>query len=225
MNESNHAVPAPWQLSGRGYIIALSCSPAFGEICARDMPALAGRARGGMGVLMVVDYASSNVGPYRELLLCPGRFDIGQRPTAAITHIWVSTQASVDNGQRNWGLPKRLASFDTLAHDAHSERVRVQLPAHAPLTLALSRHGPRLPLGTGMLPSAWHTLEQPWHGHFYRTVIQANTRGRFARLRNHDIPHDSGFPDIGSQALGIGVYADGFDLRFPPATRRPIDTA
>ncbi|MES1932481.1 hypothetical protein T35B1_07721 [Salinisphaera shabanensis T35B1] len=225
MNEPNRHIPAPWQLTGRGYVIALSCSRSFGEQCGAHIPELAGRARGGLGALMMVDYASSNVGPYRELLLCPGRFDFGDREAATITHIWVSTQASVDNGQRNWGLPKRLASFETIEHNDNSEGFRVQLPDHAPLTLSFSRRGPRLPLSTGVLPQAWRTLEQPWQGYDYRTVIGAKTRSRLARLEDIDNPADSGFPDIADQKARIGLYADRFDLHFPPATRRPGDTA
>lgn len=225
MSPPNIEAPAPWQLTGRGYVIALSCSPTFGERCAENVPDLAGRARGGMGALMLIDYASSNVGPYRELLLCPGRFEFGHRQAAAITDIWVSTSASVDNGQRNWGLPKRLARFETLASNDVRERFRVQLPNHTALTLSFTRSGPRLPLSTGILPRAWRTLEQPWQGRYYRTLIRARTRSRLARLADYDIPNDSGFPDIAGQTPRIGLYADRFDLCFPPATHRDIESA
>lgn len=221
MNDRPSA-PAPWQLTGQGYLIALSCSRAFGEACARDTPELAGRAHGGLGALMLIDYASSNVGPYRELLLCPGRFDFGGRLTAAITHIWVSSAESVVNGRHNWGLPKRQAHFETVSRADGHETVQVQLPEHAPLTLSFTRRGPSLPMRTGILPRAWRTLEQPWHGHYYRTCIRARASARLARLGGYDIPANSGFPDIAGQTPRIGLYAERFDLTFPRAESWPI---
>ncbi|WP_348765004.1 acetoacetate decarboxylase family protein [uncultured Salinisphaera sp.] len=222
MSDHTPHAPPPWRLTGSGYVLLLFCSQACGNRCAEAIPGLAGQARGGIGALMLVDYAHSNVGPYRELLLAPGRFDVGQRRAAVVTHIWVSTQASVDNGRRNWGLPKQLASFETIEHGSDGERVRVQLPDHAPVTLSFSQRGPRLPLSTRILPEAWRALEQPWNGHYYRTVIGAKTRARLARLHTINTPAGCGFPDIGGQKARVGVYADRFDLRFPPATTRPI---
>lgn len=217
--------PAPWQLTGTGYVIALACSPEFGAACAADTPDLAGRALGGMGALMLVDYATSNVGPYRELLLCPGVFDFGDRRAAAITHIWVSSTASVVNGRHNWGLPKRLAHFNTIDRSPRGDTVEIQLPEHAPLTLSFRQKGPRLPMRTGILPRAWRTLEQPWEGRYYRTCIRARTRARLATLDDYRIPPDSGFPNITGQKPRIGLHADRFHLTFARAESTPIETA
>ncbi|MCD0165179.1 hypothetical protein IHN58_05875, partial [Deinococcus sp. 12RED42] len=64
----------------------------------------------GRGVLMLVRYASSPVGPYDELLWAEVRGSpVGRRPQ--VTRIVVSTEASVVWGRRNWGIPKELASF------------------------------------------------------------------------------------------------------------------
>ncbi|ROO26403.1 acetoacetate decarboxylase family protein [Salinisphaera orenii] len=224
MNEGDRIVPAPWRLTGQGYVIALSCSAAFGAACGADTPGLAGRACGGLGALMLIDYAGSDVGPYRELLLCPGVFDFGDRRAAAITHIWVSSDASVVNGRHNWGLPKERANFETLARTDRAERCRIQRPGRAPITLHLSRRGPKLPLHSAILPRASRTLEQPWRGRRYRTCIRARARARLARLEAHDIPPDSGFPDITGQTPRLGLHADRFDLVFPKAQRQPMDS-
>lgn len=225
MSDQQPIEPPPWQLTGRGYVITLSCSQEFGAACARDIPGLAGRARGGLGALMFVDYATSNVGPYRELLLCPGVFDFDGRRAAAVTHIWVSSMESVISGRHNWGLPKCLAYFDT-QHDEHGqETCRIQLPDHAPLMLHFAQRGPRIPMGTGVLPRAWRTLEQPWEGRYYRTCIRARARARLARITDQEIPSDSGFPDFSGQKPRIGLYADRFDLTFPHATSWPMEAA
>ena len=53
---------------------------------------------------------ASPVGPYDELLwLTWAAGPAGVRPQ--VRAIWVSTRASAADGQRNWGLPKRLAHF------------------------------------------------------------------------------------------------------------------
>ena len=100
MTESQpiHA-PPPWQLRGQGYIILIRCSREFSEtLCGWTCRVWPGAALGGIGTVMVVDYSESAVGPYRELLLVPGRFDVEGRKRFAVTDILVSSQ--VQRGQR-----------------------------------------------------------------------------------------------------------------------------
>ncbi|GAB3670557.1 acetoacetate decarboxylase family protein [Salinisphaera aquimarina] len=214
--------PAPWQLTGHGYVQALRCSREFGEQCLRACPEFEGRALGGMGALMYIDYASSNVGPYRELLLSPGTFEIGGRRAAAITHIWVSSPASVANGRRNWGLPKEQAVFESAYNADGSETVRVHRDTAPPLSLTFAARGPALPVTTAILPRRWRTLEQPWHGQLYRTAIQARGRARIAALREVSNPAGSGFPDFSEQTRIVTVAASAFELVFPVPTIRTL---
>ncbi|MFT2720651.1 hypothetical protein ACMT4L_11660 [Deinococcus sp. A31D244] len=125
---------------------------------------------GARGVLMLVRYASSPVGPYDELLWAEVRGSpVGLRPT--VTRIVVSTEASVVWGRRNWGIPKELAAFQWSGAGLvggpdgwHGEggQVRVtgaggEMLAH----LGFRAGGPRLPVWTGAVPGAWRTLAQP----------------------------------------------------------------
>jgi hypothetical protein len=66
-------------------------------------------------VAMVVDYRSSPVGPYREILASPtlrrpggghGKF-----PRLAVPFIAVDSERSVHGGRAHWQLPKVLADF------------------------------------------------------------------------------------------------------------------
>ena len=211
--------PPPWRLTGHGYVLLLRCTRAFGNACARGQPGLEGRALGGMAALMLVDYAGSDVGPYRELLLCPGSFRVGRRKAAAITHIWVSTQTSVINGRRNWGLPKREAGFERLdaPQNGADPSYRVRLGDAPALRLGFSPRGPRLPVTTALLPRRWHTLLQPWEGRRYETRIQARGRARLARLCDYANPADSGFPDIATQTWIGALTVCAFRMRFPAA--------
>jgi len=209
--------PPPWRLTGRGYIVGLHCSSAFGQSCAADSPGVRGKALGGLGALMLVDYHESDVGPYQELLLCPGRFRIGRDSAASVTHIWVSTQASVVNGRRHWGLPKEQAVFEARDDDDGRQILTVQRGDRSPLRFVFRSSGPALPITTRLLPQRWHTLEQPWQHQVYRTVVQARGRTRLARLEDCHNPPDSGFPDFAGQARSIGTAATDFELMFPNA--------
>jgi hypothetical protein len=69
----------------------------------------------GLGMAMIISYKNSNAGPYDELLFAtpcqsptvPGEF----LPTYRIPLIYVSTEESVRNGRKNWGIRKELANF------------------------------------------------------------------------------------------------------------------
>ncbi|MES1928216.1 hypothetical protein SADO_03135 [Salinisphaera dokdonensis CL-ES53] len=212
-------IAPPWQLEGRGLIALFACSREFGNACAEAVPALRGRARGGIGALMLVDYASSNVGPYRELLIVPGRFANEHGvPMPAVTHIWVSTQESVDGGRFNWGLPKQRASFrDRNQADGHARQVNIHRGGSATIRLAYRAFGPPLPVTTRLLRPRWHTLDQPCGDYRYRTRISARGRVRAARLTDHAIPSDAGFADIFSQRHLATLAVSRFAMTFPTA--------
>ena len=73
--------PAPWNLRGSAWIIALKLPPGAPARDAFLPPGLARQGRGLASYLMYVDYAESKCGPYRELLFIPGafRFAVGEQ--------------------------------------------------------------------------------------------------------------------------------------------------
>ncbi|KAH7138483.1 hypothetical protein B0J11DRAFT_421942 [Dendryphion nanum] len=109
-----------------------------------------GEFKGGLGVVMIVRYTDTPVGPYDELLLIPGNFSV-PTPTSAsttpptfslprsalrITRIYVSTSnaATVYNGRRNWNIPKHHARFSfsapqTLAGQSPPQEMTVKVYA------------------------------------------------------------------------------------------------
>ena len=108
--------PAPWDLTGSGWMVALKAPPGSPSRDAFLPGSLAGQGRGAISYLMYVDYAESACGPYRELLFIPGAFpfaDGGRHLT--ISRILVSTWYSVVNGRLNWGIPKDRADFEVAA--------------------------------------------------------------------------------------------------------------
>ncbi|MES1926247.1 hypothetical protein T31B1_13034 [Salinisphaera sp. T31B1] len=202
-------------------MIGLYCSRAFAQACQTEASGTPGRALGGLGVLMVVDYHASDIGPYRELLLCPGRFASGGRRRPAITHIWVSTRESVVNGRHHWGLPKKLAEFDNRCIGGR-EIIRVQRTSRPAVTFDFRPTGPRLPIGTALVPRAWRTLLQTAQSQRYATTPTASGRLRAARLCGYHNPPGSGFPDISGQRRLCVLAIDSLVLEFPTACVEPV---
>ena len=59
----------------------------------------------------IIRYSDTPVGSYDELAILPGYFNgVGaagtQRKDLRITGIWVSQEATLVNGRRNWNIPK-----------------------------------------------------------------------------------------------------------------------
>ena len=104
-------IPAPWTLTGDGLMLFYRFPREFVLENGFVPPELCQSFVGGFGSVMLVDYQTSNVGPYRELLFIPGQFQFGSKRYYAITKIYVSTQISVENGRINWAIPKEIADF------------------------------------------------------------------------------------------------------------------
>lgn len=95
-------VPAPWSLALQGVVVFLrDTAPPGRGLLAR------------YSAVAWVDYASSNVGPYRELLYAERVIRRRGRPTGpSVLDIWVTSQASAISGNANWGLTKSVIDID-----------------------------------------------------------------------------------------------------------------
>jgi len=135
--------PAPWQCRGQAFWFLLhnsSTTPLPSEFHdPRDYTSTANandnsNFAGGLGMIQVVRYTDTPVGPYDELLYIPGAFNyttttknsggdgnskVEERKTLShlrITRIYVSSEASIYNGRKNWNIPKHLAKFTFTAN-------------------------------------------------------------------------------------------------------------
>ncbi|MBP9885482.1 MAG: acetoacetate decarboxylase [Leptospiraceae bacterium] len=111
--------PPPWNLTGEGFIIPFlgvkSKLLEKGFINEEDKKDF----RGGLGACMFVNYQTSNVGPYFELLFIPGDFEFKNpkfpkhrgKLYKKITKIYVSSAISIQEGRLNWAIPKEFANF------------------------------------------------------------------------------------------------------------------
>lgn len=144
--------PAPWTLRGRGYLMLHRFSADFVRREGLVPRALRDSFLGGWGAVMLVDYAESNVGPYRELLFIPGRFAHRGVRRHVITKIYVSTPESVSGGRLNWSLPKELATFAVEPAPLGGEQWHVSLGERTILRITLRSGRLRFPMSTAFLP-------------------------------------------------------------------------
>ncbi|PHH89506.1 hypothetical protein CDD83_5878 [Cordyceps sp. RAO-2017] len=138
-------VPAPWTLKGDVYIFGLWSSSAEAERIPHELaysPLEASssfaddkihKPAGGVGMIQIIRYRESPVGPYDELIIMPGNYDwerqVGEQHIRGrnpkITRIYVSQERTCYNGRRNWNIPKHLAKFDWAQNQDGSVSVQV----------------------------------------------------------------------------------------------------
>ncbi len=208
-------VAPPWSLTGRGFVLIYRFPRDWALRHGFIPPERASSFLGGFGAVMLVDYAMSDCGPYRELLFVPGKFrSAGGSSRYAITKIFVSTQVSVDSGIANWGIPKELAEFSWQRGDL--ERVRV---AQGDMPIAefgfTSSQTFSLPVTTAILPEFLRTLEQ--HTPDGRRLLTApGGAGRVQAARLEDVTVNPAlFPDLSDFKPLVSVKAEPFTLSFP----------
>lgn len=214
-------VGPPWHLQGSGSILLFRFEPGFLERDAFLPEALRDRLAGRLGLVMLVDYDESPVGPYWELLFLAGPLKFQGRRTFSITRIYVSTEASAVNGRENWGIPKEVADF-AVERRGRTEHVHVTLEGRtvADLTVGIGR--PPLPVTATVLPRSWRTLAQPWEGRTLVTTLEGRGVVRPARLLKARIEPEL-FPDLTRGRLLAATQASRFRLIFPePKVIEPL---
>jgi hypothetical protein len=213
--------PAPWDLRGRGWIVALklpAMSPARDAFLPQE---LAGQGRALASLLMFVDYDSAPCGPYRELLFIPGAFPFSDgRRHFTISRILVSTWESVANGRRNWGIPKDRADFEVEYGAAPAAVDRISVASEGrqlcALELRVLRGLPRLPVPGALVPQRLRTLAQRHRGQDYYYAPRAHGWVRPGRLLDWSFDPEL-FPDVSAAAVVAVLRVEDFRMRFPVA--------
>lgn len=207
--------PPPWALEGRGTILLVKQTKDALDDPSFIPPALRGlRRHGGHALVMFVDYERSAVGPYRELLYIPGRFDFPNGRHYSITRIYVSSMASVVNGRVNWGIPKDACDFDYRYGADGRDRFDVSHEGTRFAHLEIAARGPRLPFTTGLLPRVLLTLSQIHGGRQFTYVPSASGTVQFAKVTNWQFDGTL-FPDLTRGRVLACVRTPRFRMRFP----------
>jgi hypothetical protein len=211
-------VPAPWDLTGRGYMLLYKFPRDFVAEMGQVPPFLRSSFAGGLGAVMIVDYAASNAGPYGEILFIPGRFHFEGKKLDCITKIYVSARASVVNGWENWAIPKELASFRfTESEDKGVCKVRVRKGGEPVMDVRLKHGGPSFPIHTRFLP---FPLVQEKDGELYFTSFTGKGLAQLAHIEDMCVNPEL-FPDVGPFRPLVSIRLDRFSITFPPARKCP----
>ncbi len=210
----NKIYPAPWTLTGKGYILLYKFSKDFVEKKTKLPEFLKGHYAGGFGALMLVDYSTSDAGPYSELLLIPGKFRHQGKKFNTISNIYVSTMESVENGRRNWAIPKELADFSFRSTGPRTEKVSITSGDSTIAEFTLESGGISFPVNTRLFP---FPLAQHWEGSYYYTTFFGNGTGKLSKLKDVHI-NSSLFPDISGFKPLIAMKVEPFQITFPVAT-------
>ncbi|KAF3914822.1 hypothetical protein ABW20_dc0103537 [Dactylellina cionopaga] len=161
-------VPGPWECKGESWWF--TCYPMSGNKKVYPgstnpldfHPGANDGFEGGLGMIMVVRYSQTPVGPYDELLYIPGYFSTPHATSSRyrITNIYVSSKETTYNGRRNWNIPKHLAvfNFDKSETTGHT-RITVAHPEtpDSPFFAAVIKNIPivssiPVPLSTSVFP-------------------------------------------------------------------------
>lgn len=216
--------PPPWTLTGNGLVIVAHFPESFvrehGFLHPYQQPAY----RGWVGAVMLVDYQTSGVGPYGELLFIPGLFRFAHQRekllSFSISKIYVSTDDSVLNGRRNWGIPKERAAVRLVTEPDGTRTAAVGRNGTSFLSLRAKPWGPRLPIRTTWLP-AFRVTQQadpafaaPDSQDLLVTRPSASGWARLARLR--DVRVDPAyFPDLRLIRPLAVLSVEPFRMTFP----------
>ena len=211
--------PPPWNLKGNGYILFYKF-PKYFVMEKGFIPAfLRTSFAGGLGAVMMIDYAESNAGPYGELLFIPGKFRFKGKKLSCITKIYVSTRESVINGWENWAIAKEQADFSfSESERKRSGKVGVIKGAEPVIQVSLKNGRISFPTDTRFLP---FPLVQEKEGKLYYTHFTGKGRARFARVEDMRINPEL-FPDVVPYRPLMTMRIDNFVVTFPPSEIRTI---
>ena len=205
--------PAPWKLKGEGIILIFKFKKDWVEKQAHLPNHLVGKFRGGLGYVMLVDYHESPVGPYRELLIIPGKFR--KTKLQAITKIYVDSEASTINGRKNWGIPKETLPF-TWIKEKGKDTIAIKQGEKEIFSTEITHGGISFPVSTSLLPiRICQTLDKVK----YYTKPYGSGWGKLAKIKTLAINPDF-FPDFSGIKPLMAVKVNPFSIHFPEPTYR-----
>ncbi len=210
---STPSVPAPWDLKGEGIMLIYHFKKSWVEKHAQLPDQLKGKFKGGLGYVMLVNYLESPVGPYKELLIIPGKFNPNK--LQSITKIYVDSDPSTINGRKNWGIPKETLPFSWI-REKGSDKVSISNGSKEIFSAEISHRGVSFPVSTALLPLR---LEQTWEGTDFLTKPFGKGWGKLAKLNKLSLDPEF-FPDIRSVKPLLAIKINPFIIHFPKPTYR-----
>ncbi len=207
--------PAPWKLKGRGYIFLYNFPRRF-ENDPYFKSNLTEQPFSGLGTIMLVDYEESDAGPYKELLFIPGEFTFLRKKYYSITKIYVSTMESVENGRRNWGIPKEHADFEMIPLGGNKERIIVKKDGTVFFDVTLKKRYIPFRVNTKYISHA--IVQKLEDDTIYFTEFNGTGTAKLALLKSISC-NEKYFPDICSVKPLVVTAISDFTIEFPEAEK------
>lgn len=212
--------PAPWQLRGQGYILAIRLPAKILDDSFIPEEQKASR-RGSLAYVMFVDYESSPAGPYHELLFIPGSLQFTDSRQLSISRIFVSNWESVVNGRANWGIPKDRCDFQVKYGQDDIDEIRLLLDGHVFAELKFRHRFFRLPFNGGWVPAKMRRLAQRFRGREFTYSPLAKGHIKPAQMLEARIDNKI-FPDFSQGKVIACVKVTDFGMTFPVAEIREL---
>jgi len=208
LSEEVKPAPPPWKLSGEGILILYKFSKDWVKKFGQLPDDLSGKFKGGLGYVMLVNYHDSPVGPYRELLIIPGKFAHTRKHS--ISKIYVDSEASTQNGRANWGIPKYTLPF-SWESDYGVDHINIFNADEKIFACSVKAKGLNFPVTTKILPIDLHQL---WEGKEYHTKPTGKGWGKLASIEIEKC-NKNFFPPIQKQRPLAVVKVNPFEITFP----------
>jgi Acetoacetate decarboxylase (ADC) len=202
--------PAPWNLTGDAYIMVYKFSKDFVEEYGFLADYQQDRFLGYVGTVMLVDYKTSGVGPYRELLFIPGMFTFDWKKMFSISKIYVSSRDSVYNGIENWGIPKEYADFDWQTNADGTEDISVNIEGKEFFKTTIKKGFISFPLTTAILPL---NVVQKLRKDLIITNPTAKGKVTLAKIKSIKVDKNF-FPDLSKASPLITMKVKDFEMTF-----------
>lgn len=213
MNNEVKIFPAPWDLKGSGYIFIYKFKKGYDDKKFNVPDFLSGKYCGGFGSVMLVNYEFSTAGPYQEFLFIPGKYKFKNKKLDTISKIYVSTDESVFNGRKNWGIPKEKANFVFEKSNKFEEKISIILEDETIAEFKLKSKKLKFPVNTKLLP---FPLVQEFEDEYFYTNFFGKGKGKFSKLEEIYI-NEKYFPDITKYKPIMVIKVEDFAITFPVA--------
>lgn len=214
ITEPKYIVPAPWTLNGNGIVLLYKFPSAFIEAFGFLDDFQKQGYKAGIGAVILADYKTSGVGPYRELLFLPGILELNGKSGFSISKIYVSTYDSAKSGQRNWGIPKELADFRIEQQEDGAQLWKVKKDGNIFFEASIKPGSLTIPFSSRVMPLT--QLIQKGRKHFLFTKLKARGWAKRATLQNI-YAHQEYFPPVHQLEPLATLSVRDFIMRFPVA--------
>ncbi|MCU0389870.1 MAG: acetoacetate decarboxylase family protein [Thermoflexibacter sp.] len=203
--------PPPWHLKGDGHIFIYHLTDNFIDSQCFISDFQKNKNWLNIACVMIVDYHTSGVGAYKELLFIPALFDFDKKKAFNISKIYVSTEESVYNGIENWGIPKQLANFNIQQTSSQTCQCKVSHQDSTFFEVYTQSYGLAFPLTSRLFP---FTFYQPLRGQTLITTPTAKGWGRLCKIKEINIDSNY-FPNIAQFKPLIAIAVKDFSMIFP----------